>query len=162
MSSATAHSQFVELLRQIKSQLGELSDALQQEQRALRDQHIERLGELAIQKEAYTSLINQLEQQRVQLLQAEGFGADPESMAQFVSTLVASLRGHGEQLWNEILPLAAECERLNKLNGIVLSHQQKRAQSLLALLRNEAGASDVYGANGSKEAQPTSQSLARA
>jgi flagellar biosynthesis/type III secretory pathway chaperone len=162
MPSLSATKQFLEALEQTSAQLRGLYDALQREKTALRDQDLDQLGELARQKEAFTTSINAAEQQRIQALQADGTAGRPQEMDAFVAELTGTERRRAHTLWDAIMALAADCERLNKLNGIVLANQQRRAQTLLAILRNETAASDVYAANGNREGQQNSHSLARA
>lgn len=153
---------FIAILQQIKQQLQGLQQALQQEQSALREQNLDPLPQLAQQKEQYTARINQLEAQRGELLQGAGYESDPQQMETFLSRLDRNARRQGQQLWDEIMELASSCERQNKVNGVVVSHQQRRAQTLIAMLRNEAGGSDVYAADGNKEGHQNGHSLARA
>lgn len=162
MSSLDAANRFLAVLEQIEHQLQGLNTALHQEQTALREQDMDTLQHLAKQKEQSTTAVNELEAQRTALLDRHGYGPSPQDMAQYIGTLPASARREARRLWDAIMPLASECERLNKLNGIVLSHQQRRAQSLLSVLRSEVGGGDCYAADGNKEGRQTSQSLARA
>lgn len=162
MASDDAAAEFLSVLQGIEQHLRSLHSALQQEQTALRESDMDRLQQLAQDKEQSTTLINQLEAQRGRLLQSHGYEPSPQSMEHYIASLAAPSRRQARQRWEAIMPLAGECERLNKLNGIVVAHQQRRAQSLLSLLRNEAGGADCYAADGNREGRGNGKSLARA
>jgi flagella synthesis protein FlgN len=149
------------LLSELSQQLARLQVFLQQENQALASGELDRVSELAHQKELTTNAIELCEQQRRKLLDHYQLGYDVNSMAQLSRHLPRELVRELAGVWQRIATKGQQCKEQNEINGIVLAHQQRRALTTLRILRGQTTHAELYSARGNSLTDFDQHSLAR-
>ena len=153
--------QLLSLLNDMADKLGQLALILQEEQTALVQKEFTALETHARNKETLSAEIEQLEKQRQAICQTLQIDKDFTSIKSFLSRLSNKVAAKFEQQWNTITSLSNQCASQNQVNGILVAHQQRRAQQALALLRGITGHNELYSAKGSQQTHDRQVTLGR-
>ena len=148
-----------DLLNQDIRQLIALEDVLQQEKALLSSSDVKALSSVTQDKNHHLGEIRDRAKAKIRVLVAIGFRPDQGDPSRF-------LRSAGMtdvvELWNEASARLSYCQTLNKNNGRVIAHLQKRLTRLTEIFRGATGQDKLYGAKGQEEAVSHSNILASA
>ena len=159
MTTQQAIEQLFAQLSELSHKLGELAAILLQEQSALTQNEFASIEALAKEKESLSVQIEQLEKQRHALGAQLKINSDFASIREYIAAVSTRLLARFEQQWDKIITLGNQCASQNQLNGILVAHQQRHTQQVLAILRGETGSNEVYSATGSHQALDQQHSL---
>jgi flagella synthesis protein FlgN len=134
----------MDLLQQEQAALDRFIDLLQQEQAALVAANVDKLQSLSENKQKLSEQLNSLVQQRVAMLEQDGFQADAAGVQGWLAKQPASVADE----WKKLLERAQTAQRLNQTNGKLIQTHMQYNQQALATLMNAANKADVYGADG--------------
>ena len=134
----------MDFLQQEQAALDGFINLLQQEQEALVAANVEKLQSLSELKQKHSELLNGMMQQRVAMLEREGFNPDAAGVAAWLAGQPASVA----ESWKKLLESAQTAQRLNQTNGKLIQTHMQHNQQALATLMNAANRADVYGADG--------------
>lgn len=145
-------------LEKEKAVAQQLHQLLQDENQALKEQDPTSILELAEKKQQLLLSLNQLSQQRKDMLLQAGLG---ENLQVIESQTTLPVRIH--QSWNALLELIQSCQKQNWLNGTLIERGRQVTHELQKIItgrdgQNEAG---IYGQNGQTN-QQSARSLAQA
>ena len=151
------------LLRDLYEAMSELSLVLDSEHQALATQDVEQLQQAAVNKDLLSDRIEQLEQNRVAMLQQLGLGKDLAAMQQLINGSSARAGDELYKLWNMVAELAQECTVKNKLNGVIIEAKRRLTETALSILHgNIPGNTELYDADGAKIGTKGNSTIARA
>lgn len=134
----------MDLLLQEQAALDRFIDLLQQEQAALVAANVDKLQSLSENKQKLSEQLNSLVQQRVVMLEHDGFHADAAGVQAWLAKQPASVADE----WKKLLERAQTAQRLNQTNGKLIQTHMQYNQQALATLMSAANKADVYGADG--------------
>lgn len=150
------------LLEETLEKTTDLLHLLEQETEALKIRQIDAIQGIAQKKLALVERLNQLVQNRLQLLQGQGWPPTQEGLEGYLTGLGekngASFRLR--EIWNQICHLWKQCQLLNETNGALITLLQRNARRSLDILRGQAAQSHYYGPDGSAQRERDSRSLA--
>ncbi|HJW02130.1 MAG TPA: flagellar protein FlgN [Azospira sp.] len=135
------------LLQSEVQAMGEFVTILKREQELLTRGETDPLPELAESKGPLVARLNGLDNQRSQLLNAAGLGADSAGME-------AWLRQHPQEFacqaaWARLKDVVTEARELNQLNGKLINlRMQHNNQALSALISASGQNNTLYGPDG--------------
>lgn len=120
------------LIGQSVAGIHELGALLDRETEALERQDAPGLEAVAADKAACVRGLDALEIERRKLASSTGFGIDGDGM----QALLDWCGGAGETLdrWQELLEVAARCERQNRKNGAISHIRQEQIRAAIAVL----------------------------
>ena len=122
---------------------------LENEQDELRAGRVDALETIVAAKTPLVQQLNQLAEERSQLVTAAGYTADRTG----VEALLAS-RSSAElnRAWEQLQTQARQAQQLNELNGQLIAQRLQSTSGALQVLlqRNPSSVVDVYGPNGQK------------
>ncbi len=151
------------LLRDLYEAMSELSLVLDSEHKALESEDVEQLQQAAVNKDQLSDRIEQLETNRVAMLQKLGLGKDLAAMKQLINGSSSRAGDELYKLWNMVAELARECTVKNKLNGVIIETKRRLTDSSLSILHgNIPGNTELYDADGAKIASKGRSTIARA
>ncbi len=134
-----------ELLRDEIEATTRLLGLLLREYGALKGGRAEELAEVAAVKLDCLDTLQQLSRRRSDHLRERGFEANPRGMH-------ACLRGHArwereqlEDIWAELLAVAAQARQQNDINGAIIAASRGHTEQTLSILRGRDSGSCVYG-----------------
>lgn len=148
-----------DLLSQDIQQLAALGDLLVQEQTLLSGTDVRSLASVTQEKNQHLNQIRERAKVKIRLLVAMGFRPDKGDPSRFLRS--AGL-DDAVQLWEEASARLEQCQTINRANGRVISHLQKRLSKLTEIFRGATGQDKLYGAKGQEEAVSHSNVLASA
>lgn len=141
------------LLQHLTEQTERLTDLhtlLDQEQRLLGDGQIdgEKLQHIAVKKQELQQVIEASEAKRRAAQVKLGF----DNTA--AGARAAAKQADCETVWLELLERTQRVAQLNTLNGELIQHRLHHNQQMLNILRDAAGGTAMYGADGSQVKTP--------
>lgn len=140
--SAAQHQAFARLLQQETAAVKALLALLAQEHQALGERNASTLATTVHEKEQQLSQLDQLAQQRSQILQQAGVTADK---AGFETFLESDASGQLSKFWSGLEGLLRECQQQNQINGTLLEANKNVVQQALSILTGrEVGQDEVY------------------
>jgi flagellar biosynthesis/type III secretory pathway chaperone len=159
-SPADARSQLVELIGESVYHALGLKESLEEERKALEAQDMEALNAAVESKSVCVANLQGLDNKRLALCAAWGFGDSPEQMQELIewcddSDLVTNR-------WEHLMILAAEGSALNMTNGAIIRLRQQQFESSLSVLRGVKPRPNTYGRNGEASGDYSRSSLAQA
>lgn len=140
----------MDLLQQEQAALDRFIDLLQQEQAALVAANVDKLQSLSEIKQELSEQLNSLVQQRVAMLERDGFHPDAAGAQAWLAKQPAAVADE----WKKLLERAQTAQRLNQTNGKLIQTHMQYNQQALATLMNAANKADVYGADGQPRTGP--------
>lgn len=150
-------------LRQEIDAASGLLDLLRQENAVLTDGDPAAIEEVGRSKQDALDSLEALGRQRTEMVAAAGPGIDPQDIEGLIRRCDPAGRTNLPELWEQLLELAAECQRLNMVNGAIIQSSSRFAQQALGLLRGQSPAAGLeYGPDGSTHQPLGSSSLAKA
>jgi flagellar biosynthesis/type III secretory pathway chaperone len=152
-------SQLHQLNQQLKPLLDELLAILEQEHQHLVAQATEDLLATTAVKQQLTEQINDVDQQRGQLLQQLGVQNNKHELDELAATAGQQIDGFAEN-WQQIELLITQCADKNQVNGIILGNNRRNVETRLSILRGQPTTTDSYTNTGKKSSDPDSRSLA--
>src|SRR5690554_52581 len=137
-------------LEQQVTRLTELQSLLEQEQLVLGDGQIDgdQLQQLATQKQTLQQDIEKSEAKRRAAQVKLGFNESGRD-----ASAAAEQAGCGD-VWQQLLERTQRVAQLNSLNGELIQHRLHHNQQMLNILRDAAGGTAMYGADGNQEKTP--------
>lgn len=140
--SVAQHQAFARLLQQETAAIKALLVLLAQERQALGERDASVLATTVHEKEQQLGLLDQLAQQRSQLLQQAGLTADKTGFEAF---LESDGSGQLANFWTGLEGLLRECQQQNQINGSLLETNKQVVQQALSILTGrEVGQDEVY------------------
>lgn len=131
----------------------QLLQVLKKETSLLKDNNIDELGSITLEKITLTEQIEQNEQKRIDFLTAKSL--NPNEPAQWL------LDNKLISIWTEIKKLSEQAQKQNQINGLVINGNRRRVQTQIEILSASAPAVDlVYSASGENIKQRDSNTLA--
>lgn len=122
------------------------------EQDALIRGDVAALSEITETKDIYAQKLNELAANRTQLVNSLGFSDTREGMAQWVNQSSVQM----VNLWNALLKLAKEIQRMNEVNGKLINTRLQYTQQSLSALLTAVNQANLYGPTGQPNAAPPS------
>lgn len=148
-----------DLLAEDIRQLASLADMLQQEKTCLSNSDIRKLETLTGEKNALMEQIRERAKRKIRVLVAMGYRPESGAPSKFIrSAGLPDLFA----VWQEADKHLKDCQRMNQVNGRVISHLQKRLSRLTDIFRGVSGHQKLYGAQGEQKAVSHSTILASA
>lgn len=160
MSPADCKSQLLTLIKQARICGERVLDLLQQENTAILARDGMAIEALVKAKLQAFERWEQVEKQRLGLLQQLGFSADNNGMRSCLKACDTS--GQLQASWDRLLDLTAECRRQNEVNGASIEISRQQASEALAILRGQSGNATTYGAGGTTHYSSSQRDLGRA
>ncbi|MDH5632685.1 MAG: flagellar protein FlgN [Gammaproteobacteria bacterium] len=142
--SKEAASQLEELLGRETAELEALTGLLEQERDALARSDVDSLLGIVDKKSRSTAVLEQIESQRLALLQA----VNQQNITDFIeynpgdNTSLASA-------WFRFTRAAEACQRLNQINGMAMMQYRQHVARMMAILAGQSGNENTYGPDGS-------------
>ncbi|MEX2475214.1 flagella synthesis protein FlgN [Marinobacter sp.] len=134
-----------DLLSEDIRQLHTLADILEQEKSCLASSDMHALQTLTADKNTLLDQIRGRAKQKIHQLVAMGYRPESGAASRFIrSAGLAELSG----LWAEANERLTFCQELNRNNGRVISHLQKRLSRLTDIFRGASRQQKLYGAHG--------------
>lgn len=134
-----------------------LFQLLKQEQAALVDADVERLGKLTEEKAKAAAQMSQMAKRRHGLLAAAGFEATELGMQSWIDSPNASAAD--KKAWNALLEVVKAANELNRVNGLLIGQHIARNQAALNILQGNSESGGMYGPNGQSSAKIGSRRL---
>lgn len=148
-----------ELLSQDIDQLQTLKEILVREKALLSQSDVKELAAVTQDKNNHLGQIRERAKVKIRLLVAMGFSPDKGEPSRFLKS--AGMTDLVE-LWSQASSVLEDCQALNRTNGRIISHLQKRLSKLTEIFRGVSGQDKLYGAKGQEEAVTHSSILASA
>ena len=138
----------------------ELIETLTEERKSIIGADTAALESAVRNKEQGLEQLHHLEQQRLSLVEAAGYGPTPDGMESYMQ----QDQGSGEifKLWKQLLAHAANCRDQNRENYQLVELYSHRTHQALNILRGEDPGQEVYGPAGFTREQHERRSLAKA
>jgi len=157
------------LLTHLEAELATIESFIQlleQEQRALIDNTLADLIELAKQKNALAQSLSDLAIKRKPLLELNGVEISPHPPHAILAAkfLPAEHLPKLSELWMKLLQSARQANALNETNGKLIDTRQQQNQQMMALIQASTGAASVlsYDAYGQARLSTRTGSLGKA
>ncbi|VAW63648.1 hypothetical protein MNBD_GAMMA08-733 [hydrothermal vent metagenome] len=129
------------LLQNIQQHSQQLLDFLNQEKRALNNNELQNLNEIAMQKQAIVDQLNQLDKQRESYSSSKNFN-------QFIKN--SNDKSLIKQ-WDITRNAIASCQKQNEINGRLLNKRSKINQDILTIMTGrDQPADETYNAAGNQ------------
>ncbi|MCU0840800.1 MAG: flagellar protein FlgN [Thiobacillaceae bacterium] len=128
----------------LSERLSALHETLVRESEVLRSGNPDPLAELARHKDRLTQEVGRALADLGALLELQR----PVRRQHIQTALAARPDPRLSKAWRDILAVADEAERLNRLNGRLIEEQMRRNQSALDILQSAAQRRTLYGADG--------------
>jgi flagella synthesis protein FlgN len=125
-----------------------LLGCLNAERTALATRDMPALEQTIGEKLQYTGALEQLEQQREQLVAELGFGPGAEELRRCFKSLAQADTLY--QLWQEVLTNLESCRNGNLTNGGILEAGRQHVEQALLILRGQSGAPSLYNPSGDR------------
>ena len=138
----------------------DLRSLLSDEREALSQTDPDALSDTAVQKRICIEKLEALQQSRVEMSAACGYGRQPADIAELVRH--CDRDDVLSRSWTQFLDIARECSDMNSSNGAIIRVRQAQIKSAISLLRDGSTDADTYGPNGRDGDDSRSRSLAEA
>lgn len=142
----------VEVLTEEVSGFKEFRRLLLSEQEALMTANTEAISETTETKDVRYQKLNRLASDRAKLISSLGFAATKQGVFSWVNQSPEDVVA----LWNVLLDLAKEVQRLNDVNGKLIHTRLQYTQQTLSALLTAVNQANLYGSNGQPNSVPTS------
>lgn len=143
------------ILTVAQDKMRQLLIVLKKETALLKENNIEELGSITLEKITLTEQIEKNEQQRIHFLTAQSLNANEPSQWLTNNKLIS--------IWTEIKELSAQAQKQNQINGQVIYGNRRRIKTQIEILSTSAPAVELtYSASGENINQRDSNTLARA
>lgn len=138
----------------------QLKALLLQERELLEQREHEGLPAIIERKDQLLDILGQSARQRQQLLQSLGLKTDSQSWDDLLSAHAAltPLR----ESWRTLTEAFSECQRLNEINGKMISRSKQTLGNLLNILRGQVATPQLYTQSGSTAGTSARHTLAKA
>ncbi len=127
-----------------------LLTCLQAERRALSQRDMDALQQTTEEKLQLSQQLEQLEQQRENLVARLGFSNNRDSLEQCFNSLPQ--RDSLKQSWQQVLDNIEACRDGNLTNGGILEVGRQHVEQALSILRGQSGGPALYSPSGNTEA----------
>ena len=127
-----------------------LLTCLTKERTALAARDMPALEQTTEKKLQYTGQLEQLENQREQLVAGLGFDSGAKGLRHCLKSLPQAK--HLMQLWQQVLTNMEACRNGNLTNGAILEAGRRHVDQALLILRGQSGAPSLYNPNGDNPA----------
>ena len=134
-SSDDNTKQLNQLLSLLSKKATALLSVMSQEQTALSSSAPEKLEPVLLEKNQLTQSLEQLEKQRLTLMQSLGINNDQLKT---------------QKIWQDFLTIIAECQKKNEENGAIIELQNKQNQQLINVLHGFSGKNQTYNKSGNR------------
>lgn len=161
MSELEITSQLRTIFGLLVNRLTEMQALLQQEHLALTKNEIDNITALAKHKEKLSQHIEHQEALRRSLLEKYQLPFGKKSLEMLSRHVPKTITLELLRAWDKVVSLSRDCATKNQINGIVLTHQQRRTQTALRILRGQGEYTEVYSSSGNKQEQFKQTTLAR-
>lgn len=146
MIQAAQHQAFARILQQETEAIKVLLDVLQREHQALGRRDVALIHDILAEKEQQLAQLDQLAQQRNQLLQQLGLSTDKSGFDSFIASDSSGLLA---KHWAGLEGLLRECQRQNQVNGTLLEAGKQVAQQTLSILTGQdMSQNELYNQSG--------------
>ncbi len=150
------------VLQDIAAYLEELRQTLVKEYEALAAGDPGSMQATAETKQRLSAILEDLEQERLKQLRQAGLDLTRTGLMAYLGRH-SQPDGHPlSQLWQRIETLTRDCERLNRVNGIIIAKQRQRAETALSILKGQVLQPQLYSSQGAAVSAPQSKPIAKA
>lgn len=138
----------------------QLKELLLQEREMLEQRRHDGLPQIIEQKDQLLNSLSQSAKQRQQILQTMGLKGDAQSWQDLLSahSVLSGLR----EPWQLLTDAFGECQRLNDINGKMISRSKQTLGNLLNILRGQVAAPQLYTQSGATTGGASAHTLAKA
>ncbi len=150
------------LLEETASYLEQLFQALLNENKALADDNIQAVQEIAQEKVLLMEQLEDLNKERRSLLETAGLDLSATGIDDFFSNNSITKSSGLSALWKTIATLSKQCEKQNNINGIVIENNKRRTESALSILQGKQQTTELYSNKGQSIKMSGKQTLIRA
>ena len=133
MQHHPAEQQLSETLKREIGAITRLLQSLDREYAALADQHTATLELVVRDKQNEIRLLEQISQQREQLMQRLNIHPDDGNSSQLFGD-----NGYLSSLWRQLVSLAEQCRHKNRINGSIVETVSRQSQQALQILQGMA------------------------
>lgn len=148
MSRAPDHATFIAALRREVSAFADFIDLLHQEQHCLTQADMDPLAQLARRKEEKVEELNALARLRCAFLESHSLQATAQGMQHWISAQGGARTEEFSALWDRLAKGAAEAQRLNRSNGVLINNRMAFNREALNALSGLTRPQGVYGRDG--------------
>lgn len=144
------------ILTRYTTSMQQLLSFLQDETAVLKTNDIPRLEEITLNKIAITEQVEKNEQLRIQFLSQHSL--DPNQPEHWITNSTLN------SLWNQLKEVAGECQKQNKINGLVINGYRNQVKTKIEIFSTSSlpAADLVYSSAGESIQQRNSKTLAHA
>ncbi len=148
----TSHS-LEDILTSTKEKMQQLLTLLKHESDVFKNNNVEELESITLEKITLTEQVEKNEQHRIQFLVSKSLNPNEPAMWLLNNKLIS--------IWSEIKTLSEQAQNQNQINGIVINGNRRRVQTQIEILSTSAPAVElVYSASGENIKQRQSTTLA--
>ena len=127
-------------------QLERFEQLLEREAQALRSDDVEAIGTAGAERQACSSELLRIDEERREACRMLGFGDGRDAFRRLLDA--CDLGGELAQRWHSSLSLVQRCREANDRNGAMVTAKLRRVESLLAAMRGDEPSARTYGAGG--------------
>jgi len=136
-----------------RDKMQKLLQLLNNETTVLKENNIEALENLTLEKISLTEQVEKNEQERVRFLTEKKLNPDEPKQWLKSNALLS--------IWDEIKKLSEQCQKQNQINGLVINGNRRRVQTQIEILSSSSPSVElVYSASGESINQRDSKTLA--
>lgn len=150
------------LFQEITSYLKQLLNALNSEHQALSKNNFQSIDIIAKEKIVLMEQLEDLNKERLDLLNAAGFDASTESVEEFLKKTNSPRTPLVQSSWKEISNLTDKCEKQNDINGIVIENNRQHTENALSILQGKQQSTELYTNKGAPIKTTKTPTLIRA
>src|SRR6187431_1280411 len=154
----------ITLLRQMIAQdstaIAQLKQLLAHEREQLEQRKQDELPRIVEQKAALLDQLNNSAEQRQRILATLGLPTNAQGWDLFLQRNTATLPLRDD--WKLLVSDFEDCQKMNDINGKMISRSQQTLNHLLGLLRGKVAAPSLYTAQGTKTQHTSSYTVAKA
>lgn len=160
--ATTSQQRVLEILRKEVDCAGELLDVLHREQEALGQRDADTVEGVVTEKQAVIGRLEELQGERLGLMDEGGYTRDSEGMAALVVAAPEALSADLDNAWQDFEERLQRCQEQNQVNGQVLeSSIRQTRQALSILVGGGATESGLYNRDGAKTGPTGTRSYAK-
>jgi len=138
----------------------QLKTLLLQEREMLEQRQHDGLPQIIEQKDQLLDALAQSARQRQQILQALGLKPDTQNWQDLLSAHAAL--AESREPWHALKNAFGECQRLNDINGKMISRSKQTLGNLLNILRGQVATPQLYTQTGATTGSASAHTLAKA
>jgi flagella synthesis protein FlgN len=152
----------IQVLQKNQEAFGQLQHILEQEQTCLKENNRQLLEKIVQEKSLSLKAAQQAEQQLVTLLSQLKCPLEKKAVERLLANTSSNFKTILSNQWARLHQSMLKCERLNQVNGKVISRIRMGLASVVSSLKGQDPASQIYQASGITHTQGGTRLIAQA